>query len=260
MPTTSYDAAFYQPLLQAEEKHFWFRIRNQIIAYFVAELEKKLPADYRALEIGSGNGNTLRVLQETSKASLLIGSDLFHEGLQIARHRLTTPKSPLVQADVAHLPFEANFDVVFLFDVLEHIEDQTAILRNIHQILKPQGYLFLTVPADPDLWSYFDEASRHVRRYTYKSLKLTLEANGFNPIDMSAFMNRTHWLLKLRRKFGQAEQSDKTAADLALEELSIPAWQNAVLYRYLSGEVKRLKEGARYQLGSSLLAIAQKRD
>ncbi len=106
---TSYDQKYFLPLFQAEDKHFWFITRNRILSDVASRLDSVLPENYRALELGCGDGNTLRVLEENCHKGKLIGSDLFYSGLRLAQLRV---KCPLVQADVAHLPFGQKFHLV----------------------------------------------------------------------------------------------------------------------------------------------------
>ncbi len=70
-------------------------------------------------------------------------------------------------------------DAVVAFDVLEHIEDDEAAVREIHRVLRPGGLALIAVPADPRLWSAHDEAVGHVRRYTRPELVDLFARNGF---------------------------------------------------------------------------------
>ncbi len=77
----TYDPKYFQPLFDAEDRHFWFITRNQILENVLAKLDTLLPNGYYALESGCGDGNTLRVLESTCHNGKVIGSDLFHSGL-----------------------------------------------------------------------------------------------------------------------------------------------------------------------------------
>ncbi len=64
------------------------------------------------------------------------------------------------------LPFaDESFDLVCLLDVLEHLENDGAALEEYARVLKPDGTLFLSVPALPVLWGRQDVLSEHYRRY-----------------------------------------------------------------------------------------------
>jgi len=135
----------------------------------IERIAPSLPASYRVLEIGCGTGNTLRVLKEAyPPAALIVGVDLFEEGLVYAR-QLT--KLPLVRARIENAPFTIPFEVVGMFDVLEHVEDDVATLCVMRALTAPGGHLLVTVPAYKALWSRFDEESHHCRRYELDELE-----------------------------------------------------------------------------------------
>ena len=162
MTAGGYDPTFYETLYAAEDRHFWFRSRNRVIAALAAQAVAGLRLGYRVLELGCGDGNVIRFLQESCPDGLVVGMDLFGEGLQYAQRR---GARLLVQADVAMAPFAEGFNVIGMFDVLEHIADDHVVLRQVFDLLSDGGTLLLTVPANQELWSYFDEASHHCRRY-----------------------------------------------------------------------------------------------
>ncbi len=158
----SYDPVFFDRLVAVENKHFWFRSRDQVIRKLIQQTVVKFQPGYRVLEIGCGTGNVLNVMRKACSQGFVVGSDLFFEGLKFARDRVTCP---LIQADLHAMPFQAKFNLIGLFDVIEHIPNDQEILERLKQILVPGGFLFITVPANPSLWSYTDEAAHHFRRY-----------------------------------------------------------------------------------------------
>jgi SAM-dependent methyltransferase len=87
-----------------------------------------------------------------------------------------------IQANVDILPLAAqSVDVVCLLDVLEHLADPVAALREVGRVLRPAGRLVINVPAHEWLWSESDEFLGHVRRYTRPALRAELTAAGFEP-------------------------------------------------------------------------------
>ncbi len=253
----SYDPQYFIPLFQAEGRHFWFISRNRILEDVLKSLDAQLPAGYFALELGCGNGNTLRVTESACQRGKVTGSDLFFSGLRLARLRVSCP---LVQADVQALPFERKFSLVGFFDVLEHIRDDRGFIEKVKQILLPGGYLVVTVPADPALWSYFDEASHHERRYTSEALTQLLEESGYEIVRMTAFMSLTYPVVWLRRKLAGKQGNPGTQIDsntLALQELHVAGILNWLLIQLLKLELAWLKRGRSFKRGSSLLAIAR---
>jgi SAM-dependent methyltransferase len=87
----------------------------------------------------------------------------------------------VIQADATELPLEDHsIDGIVAMDVLEHIEDDNKVLREFCRVSKPNGSLFITVPAFRFLWSAHDEAVDHVRRYSKEELIAKVENAGFS--------------------------------------------------------------------------------
>src|SRR4051794_27862985 len=181
----TYDPTHFEKLFAIEQDHAWFKARNELIGEVAGEVTNDLPDGYRVLEVGCGTGAVLQVLEKRCRSGLVIGLDNFAEGLQFARHRTSCP---LVIGDANAPPFGEAFDLVGLFDVLEHLPDDEGVLRKMSSLLLPGGVLLLTVPANPDLWSYFDVASHHVRRYRLDELRSKLIAAGFDIEYITHFM------------------------------------------------------------------------
>ncbi|MDB3923285.1 methyltransferase domain-containing protein [Luminiphilus sp.] len=70
------------------------------------------------------------------------------------------------QIDLMSLGWEAQCDVAFLLDVIEHLPDDVQVMRQAAQDLKPGGLLFVTTPALKQFWSYNDDIVHHLRRYS----------------------------------------------------------------------------------------------
>src|SRR5439155_5457643 len=141
--------------------------------------------------------NVLRILQRACRNGSVIGMDLFAEGLRYARERT---HCPLVQGDLRSHCFGAQFDLIGLFDVLEHVPDDTHVLRDLHTMLRPGGALLLTVPAHPCLWSYFDVAAHHCRRYEPAVLERRLIDTGYRVDYLTQYMVSIFPLVWLGRR------------------------------------------------------------
>ncbi|MHB1134493.1 MAG: class I SAM-dependent methyltransferase [Chloroflexota bacterium] len=222
-----------------------------------------LGAGYRALEVGCGTGSLLPVLQGACPGGLVLGMDLFADGLLYARRR---GGAPLVQADLHRPPFAAPFALVGLFDVLEHVADDLDVLRALAPLVAAGGALLLTVPAKQSLWSYFDDASCHCRRYEVDELAGKLRAAGFAVEFASYFVASTYPLLWLRRKIAgrtnrhAAEPDDERTRALALGELRVVPVANEVLSTALALETRLLLRRRALPFGSSLVALARRPD
>jgi ubiquinone/menaquinone biosynthesis C-methylase UbiE len=121
------------------------------------------------LEIGSSSGYLLREIKMSFPDSFLIGSDCIPEPLEkIAQKR---PDIPLIQFDLVNCPLpDKSVNVVIALNVLEHIKDDTAALKQIYRILKPGGYAIIEVPANQELFDFYDEQLKHFRRYNLRDL------------------------------------------------------------------------------------------
>lgn len=252
----SYDPHYFEPLFDAEERHFWFVARNKVICSLARKALKGNPTG-QILEVGCGTGNVLQALEKEYPAEQLTGMDLFHEGLQFARRRVNCG---LVQADLAFPPFNRPYDLLGMFDVLEHIKEDQAVLDHAFQLVKPGRWLLLTVPADPALWSYFDVASHHVRRYTLPELRIKVGKAGFTDEFSSAYVALTYPVVRLSRyikdRLGSGEET--AVQDQAEDDLKIIPVANEILRGFLSLEAGWLASGKTLPFGSSLVMMARK--
>lgn len=252
-----FDPGFYADLFSAEDHHFWFRGRNRVIKTVISRVVASLPAGYRVLEVGCGGGNTMRVLQELCSPASVIGMDLFGDGLRFARSRGVTC---LVQGDVSNPPFRVPFELVGMFDVLEHVRDDVAALQHLQSLLCEGGCLVLTVPAHASLWSYFDEAACHCRRYECTDLEEKLRATGYEVEYLTEFMMFSYPLVWLQRRWlGRRTARINGTTHAVKAELQIHPLPNAVLGGLQGMETVFVKKRKRLPFGTSILAIARKR-
>jgi SAM-dependent methyltransferase len=246
-----YNPEHFADLFAVEDRHFWFRARNRMITALAAEAVRTLPPGYRVLEVGCGNGNVLRHLEKACRGGTLVGMDYFPEGLRLARKRCGCH---LVQGDLALPPFRGDFQVIGIFDVLEHLPDDAAVLGHLWRMLRPGGTLLLTVPGHASLWSDFDEASGHCRRYEEEELRRKLRETGFAIEHVTQYMATIYplvWLSRRRRRRGDL-------ADAVRRELRIVPLVNTVLALLLSQEARWVARGGRLPVGTSLVAVARK--
>jgi SAM-dependent methyltransferase len=253
---TTYDAQHFEPLFAIEDKHFWFRSRNAAISRLVKPLIANFEPGYHILELGCGTGNTLRVLDQLNTSGAVIGLDLFHEGLHYARQRVSCP---LVQGDLRALPFKNQFDLIALFDVFEHLPDDIGILETLFSLLKPGGYLMVTVPASMALWSYFDESAHHCRRYERMELESKLRQTGYTVDFLTPYMAAIFPLVWAGRRFAaRFSRNTKTEDELLTQELKITPILNDIILFFLTLEARWLGRRRGLPVGTSLLAIAHR--
>jgi SAM-dependent methyltransferase len=253
-----YDPEFFAELLTVEDRHFWFRARNRLIAAMVRRIVRLWPPRYRVLEVGCGNGNVLRSLVSVCRSATVVGMDLFAEGLGYARNRAACP---VVQANAGCAPFRVGFHLVGIFDVLEHTQDDMQVLRDLYALLVPGGVLLLTVPAGKILWSYFDELSHHCRRYEAQELTEKLRLAGFEIELVSHFMAAIYPLVRLIRRWrkpGHFQDGKLDAMSALRSEFTIVPVANSLLAIVLGIEAAWVGLGNRLPFGTSLVAVARR--
>jgi SAM-dependent methyltransferase len=253
-----YDASFFDELARVEDRHFWFRARNALIYELAEKLCSGLKPGYLVLEVGCGTGNVLNVLRKACDGALVVGMERFFDGLPHARRRYA---GPLVQGDARSLPFGKLFELVGLFDVLEHIAEERETLLSLREMLVPGGRLILTLPAHQFLWSHFDEAARHCRRYSTAQIRQTLVETGFEVDFVSHFMACIFPLVWAIRKIGDLRRSGgpEEARKLTMKEFRVVPVINALLTSIMTLEARWVARGHRLPFGTSLVVVARKK-
>jgi len=115
----------------------------------------------------------------------LYGVEMSDEAIELAKNRM--PNLKIVKGEFPQVAINERFDLITLFDVLEHLEDDEESIRKIKEMLKPGGYAVFSVPAFSFLWSEHDELAHHRRRYTARELREKLTRAGLYPIKITYF-------------------------------------------------------------------------
>ena len=245
-----FDPALFEMLARIEETNFWFVNRARLI---VALLQRYFPAARNVLEIGCGTGSVLLALQRAMPNLRLAGSELHPGGLQIARKRLGDVL--LVQMDARRIPARSEFDVIGVFDVIEHINDDDAVLEQMHAALKPGGGLIVTVPQHRWLWSKTDDAAHHMRRYERGEMerKLDQTASGFRILRSTSYTSLLLPVMILSRLLRRG----RSEAD-PFAELQVSGWLNRALSSVLWLEIGLTRSGLNWPIGGSRVIVAQR--
>ena len=118
------------------------------------------------LDAGAGQGSLSAKL--AALGFEVTSTDASPAAVEVLRERVS---GEALAADVTSLPFaDQTFDAAVLGEVLEHVEDDRAALAEIARVLRPDGVLALSVPANPKLFGSSDVWAGHVRRYTRPAL------------------------------------------------------------------------------------------
>ena len=160
-----------------EKEHFFYRARRDIVKVWLSRLFPGPSRKPLVIDAGAGTGIFVNEIQATCEA---VGSDIFFEpGVSLAG-------TDLVRADAKHLPFASNAaDASVALDLLEHLDNDAAGMKELERITKPGGYVFINVPAFQLLWSDWDQAVGHKRRYKKQMLKTLAEAAGLEIIFLA---------------------------------------------------------------------------
>ncbi len=247
---------YFQSLEALESDYFWFTARNNLVLWVAS---RYFPFAGVILDLGCGTGLMLTGMERVYPRAFLYGADLYPEALVLASRRLE--RAILLQTDIRSLPFEHEFDLIGIFDVLEHIEDDEAVLGGINRALVPGGGLLMTVPQHPKLWSRQDEHSRHVRRYMASELRAKLIKCGFKVVFETSFVSILFPFMALSRLL-RSRMSRlhffKGIKDDPMAELKMPRGLNSFFREVMSIELSIIKSGVSLPFGGSLLLAAVK--
>jgi len=168
----------YTNMARIEKRHFWFVQTRAMVKD--ALLREGITPESRLLDVGCGTGGTMQVLGTACKP---IGIDMSPQALE---YTVQKTGAPAAVSDATALPFmDESFDFAVALDVIEHIDNDGLVLREIKRVLKPGGKLVITVPAHQYLFSTHDKALHHVRRYSRNLLKARLEESGMTILRLT---------------------------------------------------------------------------
>ena len=247
----------YAILRRVEESHWWFVGRRRIIRSFLERVcgdLKTARANYRVqdsalniLDVGCGTGANLEMLSQFGEAE---GVDVSSEALAFCRERgLTNVKQGAAEA----LPYETDsFDLVTGLDVVEHLDDDLAGLKEMQRVLRRGGRALLFVPAFMFLWGVQDDVSNHRRRYTLKELKRVVQEAGFE-IERATYVNLSFFApILLGRLFMRATRLRPESEN----NLTI-GFLNGVLGKLLGAESMPLRY-LNFPFGVSIICVARR--
>jgi len=239
--------ASFSYLAENEERHWWFRSRNEIILW---ALRTKARMNGAYLEVGCGSGFVLSCISRSFPSVRLYATEYYESALVYAKSRV--PSCSYRQLDAAVMKDIDAYECIGCFDVLEHIERDTKVLSNFHRALRTGGYLLLTVPQHPWLWSAADSYAHHVRRYTASELRRKVKHSGFEICYCTSFVFLLLPLMTLQRLLMRNKTYEPD------DEFNISSILNFGLYLVMQFEQALLCLGLRFPAGGSLLLLAQK--
>ena len=179
----------YPIMFRIEQSHWWYTGRRKILTSFVEDICRRVTDRRpRILDVGCGTGANLLMLSQFGDAE---GVDISEDALAFCRER-GLEKVRLGAGEA--LPYDdGTFDLVTALDVVEHMDDDLAGLREMRRVLRPGGRVLLFVPTFMFLWGLQDDVSNHRRRYRLPELRRVLEQAGFE-IERTTYANITFFL------------------------------------------------------------------
>lgn len=199
----------------------------------------------RVLEVGAGLGSsTLALCQPPVEHWVAVEPDAELAGRLAERTAGLTPRPAIHRGTLASLPAGQVFDTALYIDVLEHLADDAEEVARAAARLAPGGRLIALSPAHPGLFSPFDRAIGHQRRYTRRSLAATLRAGGLT-VERCFHLDAAGALLSLGNRL-LLRQSGPNAAQIAF-------WNRVVI------PLSRLLDPLLgHRVGRSVVAIGRK--
>ena len=240
------ERSVYDRMNVLEAEHWWFTGRRKVLSALIRRT-LKVQSNTAILEAGCGSGGNLSMLQcvgtvdafEFDDVALRSAAD--KSGLEV-----------LFGALPDQIPFgEKHYDLIGLFDVLEHVEADESSLAALAARLSDGGRILVSVPAFPCLWSRHDERHHHFRRYTRASQAKVAHSAGLR-VSYSSYFNTFLFpaavaARTLKRLSGRETPDDQMPA----------SWVNTMLAQVFSFE-QHLLGRVRLPFGLSLAAVLEK--
>ena len=224
--------------------HFWVRRRFQVLQRLAGGL---IATAGEIAEIGCGHGLLQRQIEDAYNRDVT-GFDLNETALK----QNISQRSRVCCYDILckNPALRSIYDVLFLFDVLEHISDDGAFLKAVQFHLKPSGKLIVNVPAGQWAFSRYDVAAGHVRRYSLRTLRESVQRSGLSMLEA------TYWgfplvPVLLARKLWPMGMRDNNEVIVAGFELGRPNINHAF------GILSRCEAIPQTLIGTSLMAVFQ---
>ena len=206
-----------------------------------------LPEPARILDAGCGSG---RNMIELARRGTVTGIELSDTSVCLARQR---GRGEVVEGSVLEMPYpDASFDLAVSLDVIEHLEDDVAALRELRRTVAPGGALLVTVPAYKWLWSGHDVINHHYRRYTRRSMQRVAEQAGCRQARTTYFNSL---LLPVAILLRALDRAGSKTTESSLDLWVPPEPLNWLLERPLALEAALIARGGRIPAGLSLLTV-----
>jgi SAM-dependent methyltransferase len=240
----------YETFYQLDLTHWFPSGRRRILQDLI---DRFAPHPLRIADIGCGTGANLKMLGQYGS---VIGVDTFPKAVWYCRQR-GFPNCLL--GSLPQLPFpDGMFGLVCALDVIEHIDDDAAAVRELLRICRPGGALLITVPAYEWLWSEHDDANLHKRRYTRPQLRRLFDDLDVDVVKLTHFNFLLSPPIILARAIGKLRHRFHPSTRPKFDLAQTPAPLNALLLGLFSSERFLLKH-QNAPFGISIACLVRKR-
>ena len=248
------DAATFAQHAAVEEKHWWFTARRTILRDVLGQIGGG--AGTALLDVGCGTGGNAAAF--AAAGYRVLGLDPSADAIGHARRRF--PGVAFQQAQTAAVGRDhlASGGIALLADVLEHVEDDRGLLRQVVEVVPPGGSIVITVPADLALWSPHDISFGHFRRYDTRTLAALWRDVPVEVRLLSPFNARLRPMIAAIRRIRRGRPATRGG------DLEIPTGAfNSVLRSIFAGESARLLGALdtgrpAFRRGVSLIAVLRR--
>ena len=239
----------YREQFELEDAHWWFEGRRAVIW---ALLDRAgLTAAGTGLQILDAGCGTGRNLIEFGSLGDARGIDSSPEAIDFCRRRGVLGAT---EGRLESLPFDdGSFDLILATDVLEHVEDDQSVMRELRRVAAPGSRLLATVPAYRWLWSQHDDAHHHFRRYTFRALRERLRREGWEVVEWSYFNTALLPPIAAVRTLSRRRPPADGRPDLKLT----PPALNRLLGAPMNLEAAMIRRGARLPAGVSIGLVCE---
>ena len=238
----------YKKMYELEDLYWWFIGRRKLVKWLLREHNPNGKKS-RVFDLGCGTGLNLSTFAEEYKT---FGSDNSQQALTFCRERKLDGLFSCAAEAIALR--NESVDVVTALDVLEHVREDLAALKESNRILTPGGKLIVIVPAYGFLWSEHDEALHHYRRYVARELRAKLTASGFE-IERSTYFITGLFFPILFFRLWQGLR--RTSIEASVSYRLPPPWINRMLVSLLDVE-RFLLDHFNLPFGVSLIVVGRK--
>jgi 2-polyprenyl-3-methyl-5-hydroxy-6-metoxy-1,4-benzoquinol methylase len=229
-------------------KHWWWRSRESSVIQAIKHLD--LPKDASILDVGCGDGFLFSKIESFGKVqgveidSTIVSQDsVYKEHIHIG--------------DILDLSLpNESFDLILALDVIEHVSKDKEFLVTLHSLIRPNGFLIITVPTFMMLWTAHDDTNDHKRRYSGQQLRKILEDNNFTIVRMHFLFFSLAFAKLLQVLIEKLLRLIKYRKRLKVEKIPHP-FLNYFIIRWFIVENKII-QFLGLPFGSSVLAITKK--